>query len=126
MGEPVLDDAADDLGPWTVAAPFDERVQVVLRDQGLRHAHVLTEEPDAADPPVAARLGQLVGVEREVRAMETADADVQDARLQTAAVVRRHGHSARGDVGQGRVAQRNGGWPAAAIHRSTISTEITT
>ena len=38
--------------------------------------------------PVSA---QLVGVQREVRTVEAADADVEDARLEPAAVVGRHG-----------------------------------
>ena len=84
-------------GRGRAAAALDEGVQVVLRGQGVRHAHVLPEQPDPTDPPVAAGLGELMGVQREVRTVETADADVEDARLEPAAVVGRHGDTPRGD-----------------------------
>jgi hypothetical protein len=126
VGQPVVDDAADDLGAGFAVPAFDEGVQVVLRGQGFRHVHVLAQKSDATDPPFAAGVGELVGVERQVRTMETADAHVEDARLEPAAVVGRHRDPAGGDVGQGRVAQRDGGRPAGAVHGSTISTGMTT
>ena len=126
VSEAVVDDAADDLGAGIAAAPLDQRVQVVLRGQGLRHAHVLAQEPKATDAPVAPGLGQLVGVEREVRPMETTDAHVQDARLEAPTVVGRHRDAPRRDVGQGPVAQRDRGRPAVAPHTSTINTGIPT
>ena len=50
--------------------------------------------------------------------MEAADADVEDARLEPATVVGRHGDAARGDVGQGRFAQRDrGGRTVAPSHQ---------
>jgi hypothetical protein len=51
-----------------------------------------------------------------VRPMEATDAHVQDARFEALTVVGRHGDAPRGDLGQGAVAQRDGGRPAVAPH----------
>ena len=117
VGETVVDDAADD--PWAgLAVPaLDEGVQVVLRGERLGHAHVLAEQTDAPDPPVAAGLGELMGVQREMRTMKAADAHVEDARLEPAALVGRHRHPAGGDVGQGPLAQRDRRPRAAVAHQ---------
>src|SRR5438067_406523 len=79
-GEHVVDDASDDSRTGAVAVALDQRVEVILRLEHAGDATVGVEEPDAANPPVATRFGELVGVQRHVRAMKAADADVQDAR----------------------------------------------
>ena len=96
-GEHVVDDASDDSRTGAVAVALDQRVEVILRLEHAGDATVGVEEPDAANPPVAARFGELVGVQRHVRAMKAADADVQDARAERRAVVVRYGDAATFD-----------------------------
>ena len=95
--EPVVDDAADDSGIGAVAVALDQRVQVILRRKHVRDAPVDVEEPDPADPPVAAASGELVDVARQVGAVEPADAEMQDSRNERCAVVVRNGYAATFD-----------------------------
>ena len=55
-------DRADDLRRRLAVALLDQRVEVVLAAQGRGHLGVPLEQPEADDPPVAARRRQLVGV----------------------------------------------------------------
>ena len=53
------------------------------------------KKADAADSPVSAALGKLVGIERHVGAVETTDSEVDDGRAQVVTRVRRRGHLGR-------------------------------
>jgi hypothetical protein len=59
---------------------------------GPLHLAITFEPPDAADGPVAARLGELVRVERQMRPMKATDTEMEDARHERRAIVARHRH----------------------------------
>ena len=63
---------------------------MILRREHVRHPAVGLEQPDTPDAPIATGLGQLVGVERHVRAVKASDAEVHDARDERGAVVVRY------------------------------------
>src|SRR5207245_3701039 len=71
--------------------------QMILRLEYVCHAPIAVEQPDPPNRPASAVLRQLVDVTREVRTMEAADAEVQDARREDAAIVVRHTHAKRLD-----------------------------
>jgi len=77
-GEEDLGDAGDDLGVGLGAGAFGEGVEAVLRVQS--RAHVRRAERDTGDHPVAAPGAHgMIGVPREMRAGEGAEAEVDDA-----------------------------------------------
>ncbi|SVJ64414.1 Uncharacterised protein [Klebsiella pneumoniae] len=98
LGEQHAADGADhaDLGVRLVAQ-LVEGVEVVLGGQGVVHGAVVAAQAGAADRPVEgfAAVHQGVGVGRLVRAVEAADADVDDALAQLRGVVGRAGDSGR-------------------------------
>ena len=108
--EQVLDDRADDARfVGAVAVLEHQRVEAVLRVEHLLHAAVARHHPDAADGPVErlALLHEAVVVHGLVRAVEAADAEVDDAHREGAAVIARHRDAIGG--GQGVRAQRRHG-----------------
>lgn len=119
LGEQHAADGADhaDLGVRLVAQ-LVEGVEVVLGGQGVVHGAVVAAQAGAADSPVEgfAAVHQGVGVGRLVRAVEAADADVDDALAQLRGVVGRAGDSGRQ---QGRCCRLSfiGGFPLAASGR---------
>src|SRR4029450_1836272 len=96
-GERVVEDAANDARLGAFAVSLDQRVEVILPAENVRHPAVGVEQSDAADAPVAAAGGDLVGVERHVGAMEAAYAEVEDARLEGVAAVARDRQAERAD-----------------------------
>ena len=96
--ERIVDDAPDDLRARSLAVALDQRVEVILRREHARHAPIGLEPPEPADAPVATLRRELVDIEGEVRAMEPADAEVEDARSQRRAVVARSRHAQRLDA----------------------------
>jgi hypothetical protein len=73
---------------------------MVLTAEHRSHLGVLGEQPEPDDAPVAAGAGELVRVDREVRAMEAADADVDDARFEASTVIGGHRDPALRDLGE--------------------------
>jgi hypothetical protein len=69
----------DDAWARAAVVAFDHRVEVILGLENVGHPPVGVEEADASDAPAAARGGNVVGVHGHVRAVEAADADVEDA-----------------------------------------------
>ena len=100
-----VDDRADDRRGRRAAALLDQRVEVVLGAQRGGHPGVLLEQAEADDPPVAAAGRQLVRVHGEVRPVEAADADVDDARREPPAVVSGDRDPAARDLGEVRLAE---------------------
>ncbi len=99
--EHVVDDAADDARPRAIAVALDERVEVILRAQDIRHTAVTVEDADPADTPVTPAARDVVRVERHVRTMKASDAEVEDARDEGGPVEARHRHTERRDRGEG-------------------------
>lgn len=92
--EDVVDDRADDAGVFrTVGELFRQRVEPVLGNQGVAHADVAGHNAHADDAPVEVLplVHQLVEVTGLVRAVEAADAEVDDGGDDGAAVVGRPG-----------------------------------
>src|SRR5262249_61671721 len=87
--EGVVDDAAHNARVRSVAVPLDQRVEVVLRGEDIGHPAIALEETDPTYSPVASVGGELVGVERHVRPVKPAHADVEDAGDERLAVVPR-------------------------------------
>ncbi len=122
----VLDDRADHSRlQEAVGVLHDERVQAVLRRQGVPHASVRWKDAHAADAPVQGQAGiqQPIRVHRLVRPVETAHADVHHAGADLATVVGgdRHGPCDRpqGCFLQG--ADRQGRMQGGAAHVSTLT-----
>ncbi len=71
----------------------DQRVEAVLAVQGIAHARIDRQQSDTADAPVErlALVHQAVEIHRLVRPMKSADAEMDDADRDAAAVVRRAG-----------------------------------
>lgn len=93
-----IDDGADYLCLDATIGMFDDqRVEVVLLLQDRRHPAIGFTQTDPADSPLrsAAGLQQLIGVERFVRAMKSADSHMHDPGRDLAAVVHRAGHTVR-------------------------------
>jgi hypothetical protein len=88
----------------------DERVQAALLGHRGRHPTVLLEHADAADAVLAglASLQEPVDHHSLVRAVEPADAEVDDAGGDAVAVVGGHGDTARGDLVEGLRGQADG------------------
>src|SRR5690606_31492263 len=71
-------DAADDAGRHPFLAAYDKRVETVLRIECIGDVRAAQAYP--VDAPVAALTGKgRVGVDRLMRSMESADADMHDA-----------------------------------------------
>jgi hypothetical protein len=96
----VAGDRADHGRRGRTGALLDQGVQAVLRAQGLRHAPVLLEEPEAEDAPVAPGGREFLGVHREVRPVKPADPDVDEPRSEPVAVVSGNRNAARRDLGE--------------------------
>src|SRR5690606_15946913 len=106
--EQVVDDRADHPGPHLLAALHDDRVEVVLGAQRLRHRGVLRQHADPADaPPRLAGGQQVVGVHGLVHAVEGPDAEVHDPGGHRRTVVGGHLDAACGDLLQGGGAERH-------------------
>jgi hypothetical protein len=73
---------ADDAGALTAWSALEHGVQAVLRRQRRPHAAAAQPHPDDAPVDGRAPLGEVVEVDRLVRAVEAADADVHDGGLQ--------------------------------------------
>ena len=83
-----VDDAADDLDLGGLGASNDEGIEVVLRFEGIGYRLIAGKHASPGDRPVAvAGLAQLVDIGGQVRAVEAADADMDNAPLESAAVV---------------------------------------
>ena len=95
--EDVVDDAANDPDSRSVTVALDQRVEVVLAAEALAMRRSGLEQTDAADGPVAAARGELVGVEGHVRAMKATDAEMKDARGEGRAVVTGYRDAFRAD-----------------------------
>lgn len=73
---------------------------MILGAEGGSHLGVVWKQSEPDDAPVATGGRQLVRVQREVRAMEAADSDVNDARRKPRPVVRGNGDPPQSDLGQ--------------------------
>src|SRR5437773_8680119 len=80
--------AADDAALDARGTFLDGRIQTVLRHQPI--ADVGTAQAHTADPPRPALVRErVVGVDRLVRAMKSADPEMNDANADTARIVDR-------------------------------------
>lgn len=77
-------DAANDIGKAALGRTFNDGVEVVLGAQGITHSGIEGLKTNTADSVVchAMVLHQLVNVDRQVRAMETAHADMDNSFLE--------------------------------------------
>ena len=106
----VLQHRADDTGlERAVRMAHHQGEQAVLGAHDVAHGGVLLEHADAADAPVQplAALHQPVEVHRDVRAVEVAEAEVDDPDACRLPVVGRHG-CRQGGQGSGRESGHRG------------------
>src|SRR5262249_12800620 len=82
-------------------------VEVVLRCEDIGHPAIALEETDPAYPPVASVGGGFLCVERHVRPVKPAHAEVEDARAERFAVVPRDRKTKRVDRVEIRRAERS-------------------
>jgi hypothetical protein len=101
------DDGPDDLSCRVTAALLDQRIEVVLGAQGRSHVRVSCQQTQADDPPIATGGRQLVDVGGEMRSMKSADAHVDDAWFESAAVIRGDRDPPERDVGQTGLTEAN-------------------
>ena len=87
-GENERVDAANDARIAALARPLEDGVEVILAPQSIADANVHGLQADTADAPFVGPVlaHQVVHVDGEVRAVEAADPDVDDALLDICAV----------------------------------------